>query len=405
MAKTAKEYERIRNENLPHVLRMRREGFSYHTIAAHLQLPRTTVLHWMQRLEQTGEEVLESEFGRSPLGEFSTATNAWLDLQTKIAIEEIKKEKEFGGRTIHIDPAEEKPQTEMPSAPTLSITYQPDAIDTVVLGKRVFESLCQRSQDYLNSIASKPRDFFEVSIETDRPILLCNLSDLHIGTEGTDHARILSDVRLLANTMGAFALFGGDGIDNFIKITAAMTSATSSPGQQWAALEYVLSEAGGSILGGICGNHEAWTMGHAGIDYLRDLMARRNIVYTPRRLRLLLHVNKAQYRIELRHSFGFKSSINLSNQFQRMYERSDWQWDIGMLGHTHDGPFYVPFERHGRTRWGALAGSYKIHDDYGAALGYNPAIADTPSFLLYPDRHHIVAHKTIEDGIAHLNSR
>jgi len=88
-----------------------------------------------------------------------------------------------------------------------------------------------------------------------------------------------------------------------------------------------------------------WTRNFAGIDYVRTIFRELDIVYAKNRLRLVLKINGIEYRVLLRHQYRFKSSINLSNQFLRMWEMSDWEWDIGLVGHTHDGPFVFNFER------------------------------------------------------------
>jgi hypothetical protein len=282
--------------------------------------------------------------------------------------------------------------------------YSPPFVDPVQYGGAIFDRLAEGSAKKIQERREKPHDLVIRRIQTDSPILLTNFSDVHLGYEFTDHQRALEDMRLIRDTPGAFATFGGDGIDNHIKHRSAMITAKSSPAEQFAALEYFLSEGGGKLLAGISGNHEYWTKGFAGLDYLTTVFGRLKIAYTPHRLRLILKVNEQEYRIEVRHTYRFKSSLNLSNQLQRMYDYTDWQWDIGCVGHTHDGPFVVPFDRHGRSRWGSLTGSYKVFCDHSEQWGFNHAAPSSPAFILYPDRHEIVGFKDVRVAVAYLNA-
>lgn len=282
--------------------------------------------------------------------------------------------------------------------------YSPPFVNPIEYGGSVYQRFQDKSDKKLAERREKPHDLVIRRITTDSPILLTNLSDAHLGNEFTDHGRALEDIRLVRDTPGAFAVFGGDGTDNFIKHASAMISSTSTPAQEYAALEYYLSEGGKKLIAGVSGNHNFWTKGFAGVDYLTSVFGRLGIAYAPHRVRLVLHVNAIEYRIELRHNYRFKSALNLSNGLQRMYDFTDWQWDIGLLGHTHDGPFCVPFERHGSTRWGGLAGSYKVFCDHGEQWGFNNAIPSSPAFILYPDRHEIVGFKDLRIAIAYLGA-
>ncbi|HEX8385477.1 MAG TPA: hypothetical protein VF576_04795, partial [Rubricoccaceae bacterium] len=256
--------------------------------------------------------------------------------------------------------------------------------------------------------------YTRVDIETDRPVALTNLSDLHLGNKGTDHRAARADAELVRDTDGLYAVFGGDGVDNFVKHASAMVSSTSNPQQEYAALEWYLSLMGGKLLGGITGNHDYWTAGFSGVDYLRDLFRRlgtggQPVAYGRHTLRLDLHLHSPDgsdvaYRVELRHTYRFKSSLNLSNQLQRMYDFSDWQWDVGMVGHTHDGPFCVPFQRHGSERWGLLAGSYKVADDHSRQWGYGDATPSSPVVILHPGTRRVECVNDLRTGAARLDA-
>lgn len=289
-------------------------------------------------------------------------------------------------------------------APGVQVEVSParEPVDPLRLGERIFERLARDSDEHLAH--ERDRDLLRVRIRTAAPIALINMSDLHLGARGTDHRRAREDAEAIAQAEGAFAVFGGDGVDNFVKYASAMINATSTPEEQYAALEYYITLFDGKLLAGVSGNHEQWTKGFAGIDYLQSLFRRAGIFYSPHRVRMEMEVGEVTYRVELRHTFRYKSSINLSNQFNRMWEKSDWEWDIGMLGHTHDGPFVVPLPRHGRERWGVLAGSYKVLDNHGRQWGYPDAVPESPVMIMAPDRYSINGFTSLREGLMYLRA-
>src|SRR5690606_18261354 len=67
---------------------------------------------------------------------------------------------------------------------------------------------------------------------------------------------MLEDARLIQKTPGMYAVFGGDGVDNFIKHQSAMVAKTSNPEEEYAALYWFLSQMRGSLLAGVSGNHD-----------------------------------------------------------------------------------------------------------------------------------------------------
>lgn len=297
---------------------------------------------------------------------------------------------------------------------SVTLLASPVVKDLHAVGQEEYAHFTERSTAYLQGRRTNPHDYVKYRVHAQQPVLITNFSDLHLGAEGTDHDKAERDAKLVGGTPGAFAVFGGDGTDNFIKIQSAMIESTSSPAQQYAALGYWMDCAGfidkpdgtkqSKILAGITGNHEYWTRNTAGLDFLRQMFRERGIAYTPHRLRLSFCVNDYEYRIELRHKYRFKSSLNLSNSLQRMFDFSDWDFDIGLHGHTHDGPGIYPFHRHGKWRWGGLSGSYKVADAYGESEGFNAALPHSPAFILYHDRFKIVPFQDLETGIEFLNA-
>lgn len=213
----------------------------------------------------------------------------------------------------------------------------------------------------------------KLHFEGSDPIVVCFPSDLHLGSPWTDHERIIEDQRLIAATPRCYQVNGGDVFDNAIKHKSHMMSATATPPREIRMLEHLLDIAGHRYPGVVSGNHDNWTMDFAGVDVLKGMFHRKDIIYAPWRLHLTLELGDAEYRIFVSHQGRWESSLNPLHAVQRILERGQDDFDIGVIGHKHEtatGCFYWRKKRRGAIR----PGSYQISSDYCAKGGYNDAI-------------------------------
>src|SRR5690606_28868504 len=148
-------------------------------------------------------------------------------------------EEGYTGKKISVSFQEERflglANREAPEA-TIRAIRKPEEENPLVIGERIFSHFIEDSDAKLGKIRESPPDLLVLEIEADGPIALANLSDMHIGNAGTDHRRMLEDARLIQKTPGMYAVFGGDGVDNFIKHQSAMVAKTSNPEEEYAAL-------------------------------------------------------------------------------------------------------------------------------------------------------------------------
>jgi len=264
--------------------------------------------------------------------------------------------------------------------------YTPDSSEICLSGEELFARWSNESRVIAKRKEEHPHDLVCVRVEKVPALLLVHGSDWHIGARGTDHDRLWRDLAGIAQAGGKLVL-GGDLIDNPVKHKSHIVHSSSTPGEQVRALRYLLGaaqSAGVGILAGVSGNHENWTDHETGQDICGPIFRDLGIPYSPHQIRLVIHNGPSETRVLLRHKYRFKSQFDLGLQFRRMWEVGEWDFDIGMLGHTHDGPFVQEFTKHGVSRWASLAGSYKTVDGYGEEAGYNPAKTGMTAFVIEP---------------------
>ncbi len=220
--------------------------------------------------------------------------------------------------------------------------------------------------------------------DDDAPIALCFPSDLHLGAPGTDHRRILADQQLIASIPRCYQVNGGDVFDNAIKHRGHVLSSDSRPTREIMLLEHLLDIAGHTYIGVVSGNHDDWTLETAGVDVLQMVFGHRGVIYAPSRLHLTLHVGDSEYRILVVHKYRYNSSLNPLHAVQRMLERGQDEFDIGVIGHNHtaaSGVFHWKRQRRGAIR----PGSYEIHSDHAVRHGFDDGTPSCPCAILTPD--------------------
>lgn len=175
----------------------------------------------------------------------------------------------------------------------------------------------------------------EVTIKTDKPLVICNLADPHLGGAkvGYEYLRYLVDTIKLNDN--AFCFLGGD-LAETISWNSGQNDSILSFEQQHEMMYSMLKELKGKIIGGVIGNHNwetrNWVSKYQ--EYLRNADAPifDNIGW----LTLWLDNGEEEipYRIVLGHAFRGYSYIN-PNHPQGRFSREVENCDIIISNHTH----------------------------------------------------------------------
>lgn len=244
---------------------------------------------------------------------------------------------------------------------------------------------------------------FSVTLPSE-PCAIPFISDQHISIGNcVDLTQMRQDAELIANTDNCYPVLGGDGPDNHIKHRAAVMASRSQPGDQWELYEWYLSLLGPKLLVLISGNHCAWTDQIAGIDMVKRIADAQRLCYAPDEALISIKVGEQPYKIGIRHQYRMNSSFNETHAVKQWFRNGEYDWDIGCIGHNHVSAI-EPFWGHGIERWAARPGSYQITSAYSRQFGYNKTTPRCPTFVLFPDKRHIVGFHRLEDGLTYLKA-
>lgn len=241
----------------------------------------------------------------------------------------------------------------------------------------------------------------EVKIETSDPILLCFLSDLHIGSKGVNHQKIKEDLSRIRDHSHTYCSVGGDLVNNYIirgLMSVGLDDTFVAGGQQFVIASHLLSivAENHSLIYVGSGNHDGWTEKIAMVDPRFHMFSKVPYIYTGQGALIDLWVGQQKYVIYRRHRPRWSSVFNLIHAVVAEYQRNPYNFDIGVLEHTHESiiaPFYGK-ERKDKSlsadmqlgvRYGVRPGTAKLSDSYADERGFFYSSDIIQSLILYPD--------------------
>jgi hypothetical protein len=165
------------------------------------------------------------------------------------------------------------------------------------------------------------------------PVAIAFLSDLHIGSAGTDYQAIKVDAELIAATPGMYAGFHGDGTDNWIvgKLTALQRGQAIGFDAERLLFESWIDLIAPKLLWWVEGNHDDWTEKLVGSSPNRAALQGARAIYDRNQAILKLHHAGQSRLIVIRHKWRFSSIFNPTHGLEVGWDRGDtsYDWAIG----------------------------------------------------------------------------
>jgi hypothetical protein len=209
------------------------------------------------------------------------------------------------------------------------------------------------------------------------PFALALLGDTHVGDAGVDYEALQHDARIISETPGMYAVFGGDATNNWVmgKLQALARNELMSHTTSWRLFLDWFDTIGPKWVAAILGNHDAWTHKVAGFDPLARHLRGMACLYGHDEMRVTIECGSLEQRWKIRHKWRYGSVFNPTHPIEVGWERGDDDFDVGVGFHTHNGTLVRDFFRHGVRRYAVQLGAYKVRDAYGMELGL-PSVKD-----------------------------
>ena len=239
---------------------------------------------------------------------------------------------------------------------------------------------------------------FSVQLPSDRVSAISFASDQHIAP-GTpvDFKRMREDAELIAETDDLYAILGGDGVDNHVKHISAIIAARSQPSDQYVLYEHYLQILLDSLICVTSGNHDLWSNQYAGIDVVSAICKKKKLAYAPYEARVDVGCGSQKYKVAVRHQYKFNSQMNQTHAVKQWLRLGEDVFDIGCICHHHEAAIEQTMH-YNKIVWCCRPGAYQITSAYSQQYGFNASVPTCPTFLVFPDRHHIIGLHSVSDA-------
>ena len=238
-----------------------------------------------------------------------------------------------------------------------------------------------------------------ISLETDKPILLAFWGDWHLGAKGVDYKQHDEDEDLIRSTDGIYIIGMGDYKDNgngFV-IPASPQENTTPTDMQDKIVQMKFEHTAEKWLAIIRGCHDDWDKRNANKDFIQSLCDITNSINLWHGGIINLTVGNVEYRIGARHKYKNESGLNTTNT-QRNFVNEFGQCDIVGVAHKHFCEV-SHLSRMGEQTVYLRSGTYKSYDEYGQKLaGYEGAYG-VPACILYHDEKIVIPFRSLKQAV------
>lgn len=237
------------------------------------------------------------------------------------------------------------------------------------------------------------------------PVLVAFMSDLHIGSGGTDYKQIIEDTKLITETEGAYAGIHGDITDNWLvgRLVALQRGQAVSKDLEDKIFINWLETIGPKLLWWCQGNHDNWTEKLSNWAPAREALKGTQVLYDREQIMFDLVHGKTTRKVVVRHKWRYSSIFNPTHGIEVGWDRLGLNFDIGVAGHTHIGTFCRSFFRHDKRRYAVLTGTYKTYDAYGEEEGFQAPQSSGCGCFVFSQTGEINWFDDLKQGIGYLN--
>jgi len=245
-----------------------------------------------------------------------------------------------------------------------------------------------RHHQRIKSKASKTTYQSTAKIDTDSPICLAFLSDIHIGSGATDYELFQQITQDILEIPNFYVILGGDEIDLAIKLrsVAEVHGNILDPELQIEFLRSWFNDIKHKVVAACAGNHDAWrTERLAGINVFKDIFTPA-VPYSKGIFRLDLKVGEQTYKMAMSHTFKGNSMYNPVHSLKRHAREEAPECEIFFAGHNHKPGIGQDWEQL-KHRVYINSGSIQTNSGYAKRFHSLYTAPIFPCVVLWPDQH------------------
>jgi hypothetical protein len=235
-----------------------------------------------------------------------------------------------------------------------------------------------------------------VRLSDNLPVGMVYLCDPHIGSWGWAAQRMLEDLKIIGDTEGLFSTLMGDEWDNFIFNFGKWANMMPIEHQRKIA-HYILKRLIEKTVACVGGNHLDWTEKAAGINVNAELASHMKAVFFPHRGDLYVKAGEQEYHNFLHHKSRGASTVNKTNS-ARVTSNDIGGADVIVEADKHEPWLQYSWHQRRKQVW-LRGGTYKIDDDFTAAIDFEQGKWEMPMCIYLPDRHEVIPFMDFREGL------
>ena len=229
-----------------------------------------------------------------------------------------------------------------------------------------------RRRDLKNNVEGLPEEV-NIEIETNKPIIIALLGDIHTGGHEVDYELLAHDIGFIASHPNAYVIGGGDLLEGFF-FNPAQDHQIATYNQQRMFVRSMVDEIGHKkILFMECGDHDMWAERNGSTIY-NEFGDETNIPIVRGSTRTRIHLPNVEYKIVSAHCLPGHSIYNKSHPENRESKFGTQGADIYVGWHTHEKALAEQvadqFDEEIRQLY-ISGGPYKYSDEYAQKKGWS----------------------------------
>jgi len=246
--------------------------------------------------------------------------------------------------------------------------------------------------------ASYTQHFANIRIDSNEPILVVNLADLHIGARGVDYEQLEVLTDEIIHTPNLYIALNGDLLETAINMRGVkeVTNQILEPEMQMEVLGDWLNEIKHKVLWATWDNHTAEREEKfTGISMFKRILGKEhNLVYSNGICHVDLQVGEQTYKIVASHKFQGSSLLNPTHSQQRYMRFQGNDREIAMSGDTHRVGFSWYYDGD-KERLAVNSGTLHVNSGYTKRYFSLFTVPKFPCVELYPDQHMFIVYPSV----------
>ena len=215
-------------------------------------------------------------------------------------------------------------------------------------------------------------------------------SDWHLGSPYADVVLLEEHIELVNKTPGMYAALAGDYHEACIgRMSFTGNEIPTTFAEELIGLDMYVGMLAEKLILMTAGNHDAGRAAKAiGLDHIALMMRGTGCLYDRDEIRFKLECGDASWNVEARHRWKGHSKYNPTHGQENAALFGDYDFDLAVGGHLHNGTLLREFWNGKRQRKGLVVqlGTYKMADSFAKEIGFNDSPPDpTGAIVFFPD--------------------